>query len=169
MYKFLASLKASQTKKSSVATGPLSTAAGAPLGVPLHSHRPTEAGWNHWRLSNPISCPQQSPQEQVAQCPAQLGFEYLQDQRLLSLSGQVVPVLMSKDFFFFFLCVQKFLVFSFVPVASCPGTGQPWEKSGSVFFITSWLLLSDINRHWLVRSMIFLLPRLKRESSPSGS
>lgn len=74
-----------------------------------------------------------------------------------------------RTFFFFFLCVQKFLVFSFVPVASCPGTGQPWEKSGSVFFITSWLLLSDINRHWLVRSMIFLLPRLKRESSPSGS
>lgn len=117
----------------------------------VQSHRATEDGWIHWRLSNPTFCPQQGLQEQVAQCPAQLGSEYLQDQRLLSLSGQVVPVLTSKDFFFF-LCVQKFLVFWFVLVASGPGTGQPWEKSGSVFFITSWLLSSGIHRHWLVRS-----------------
>lgn len=71
-----------------MATGPLSRAAGAPLSVPVQSHRPTEGGWNHWRSSNPTSCPKQGLQEQVAQCPAQLDFEYPQDQRLLNLTGQ---------------------------------------------------------------------------------
>lgn len=145
-------LKGLAKREICVATGPLSIAAGAALGMPVQSHRPSEGTWNHWRLSNLTSCPNQGKQEQATQCPAQLGFEYLQDQRLLNRPEQVVPVLTSKKDFFLFWCVKKFLVFWFVPVAFCPGTGQPWEGSGSVFFVTCLLLSSDIYRHWLVKS-----------------
>lgn len=154
-------IKGLARKEIHVATGPLSTAARAPLGVPVQSHRPTEGGCNHRRSSNPTFYPKQDLQEQVAQCPAQSGFEYLQDQRLLNLSGQVVPVLTSKRDLFFLMCKG----ISCILVCACCFLSCHWaalRRFGSVFFITSLLLLSGIYKHWLVKiSQSFFSPDWK--------
>ena len=74
----------------------------------------------------PPRCSQQAQLQQVAQGCSHLGFEYLQGWRLRSLSGQ--PVLLpdhphhKKKLFLMY--TWKFPILHFIPVASCPLSGQ---------------------------------------------
>lgn len=161
-------IKGLARKEIHAATGPLSTAAGAPSVC-------------QFRVTDQLRV-DETTGDYLIQPPAQSKvYKSRSHSALPSWVLNISKVRDSSAFqgklhqcwplrgIFFFLCVKKRLVFWFVPVASCPGTGQPWEESGSVLFITSLLVSSAIYRHWLVKIPWFFFSLERRESCLSGS
>lgn len=67
-----------------------------------------------------------------------MAFEYLQRERLHSLSGHPVPVLSHPHSGKVFPDVKRELsVFQFVPMVSSPVTGHQQKEPGSLLFLCS--------------------------------
>jgi len=77
---------------------------------------------------------------------SQVCFEYLQRWTFHSFSGQLVPENRHHSETVFSYVQTEFLVYQFVPIASCPVAGHHWEEAGSVFFTPSLQVFINIDK-----------------------
>ena len=131
------------------------------------NHRMAGVGRDLRRLASPASLLKQGPLEEVARDPMKMAFERLQGLRFHSLSGQPLAVLWHPHTRKVVPSVQtQFPLFSLVPAASRPTTGQHRRGPGAILFTPYPQLFFSTDK---IPPISLRSSRLHRPSSPSLS
>jgi len=109
-------------------------------------YRMVEAGKDRLNSFNPNSCFKQGHLDHIAQDHIQVGFEYLQERWVHSLSRHLVPVLCNSQSKGFSHVQMELCVFQFEAVISYPAARHHRKQPGLIVLIPSLKIFLHINK-----------------------